>query len=128
MDLNTLFNAVTTAVGSHAQQQQAYGGNQPQGMDTGAVLGQLAGLFQQHANATGQQIGYDPQTQAQFGHILPASQDPYGDPADQQQGVYQQGFNGNVLPASQDPLGDPADEQMPNNANPSVLGGVFRRV
>lgn len=36
------------------------------------------------------------------GEILPASQDPYGDPADQIQGQQ-------VLPASQDPYGDPAD-------------------
>lgn len=33
------------------------------------------------------------------GGVLPASQDPYGDPADQQ-----------VLPASEDPYGDPADQ------------------
>lgn len=35
------------------------------------------------------------------GDVLPASQDPYGDPADEM---------ADVLPASQDPLGDPADE------------------
>lgn len=36
------------------------------------------------------------------GQVLPASQDPYGDPADT--------YNGHqVLDASQDPLGDPAD-------------------
>lgn len=61
-----------------------------------------------------------------YGNVLPASQDPYGDPADQQgynQPVgYQNGQNGqynqydngqfgNVLPASQDPLGDPADQE-----------------
>ena len=40
------------------------------------------------------------------GGVLPASQDPYGDPADQ--GHNQAGF-GNVAPASQDPYGDPAD-------------------
>lgn len=37
------------------------------------------------------------------GEVLPASMDPYGDPADQYQGQQ-------VLPASQDPYGDPADE------------------
>jgi len=36
-----------------------------------------------------------------FSGIRPASQDPYGDPADPQQ---------TVLPASQDPYGDPADQ------------------
>jgi hypothetical protein len=35
--------------------------------------------------------------------VLPASQDPYGDPADQAAGQ-------DVLPASQDPYGDPADQ------------------
>jgi hypothetical protein len=37
------------------------------------------------------------------GQVLPASQDPYGDPADQMQGA-------DVLPASMDPMGDPADQ------------------
>lgn len=61
--------------------------------------------------------------------VLPASQDPLGDPADQEgyasnaaynNGYNQTGYNqapvdesqfGNVLPASQDPLGDPADQE-----------------
>ncbi|MBD2436412.1 translation initiation factor [Nostoc sp. FACHB-110] len=34
--------------------------------------------------------------------VSPASEDPYGDPADQ--------YSGDVTPASQDPYGDPADE------------------
>ena len=41
--------------------------------------------------------------QGQYGNVRPASQDPYGDPADQ-------GQYGNVRPASQDPYGDPADQ------------------
>ena len=40
--------------------------------------------------------------QGQFGNVRPASQDPYGDPADS-------GQFGNIRPASQDPYGDPAD-------------------
>ncbi|MBL1173686.1 hypothetical protein [Pantanalinema sp. GBBB05] len=40
-----------------------------------------------------------------FGHVRSADQDPYGDPADQ----YGGGF-GNIRPASQDPYGDPADQ------------------
>jgi hypothetical protein len=36
-------------------------------------------------------------------NTLPATQDPYGDPADQVAGQ-------DVLPASQDPYGDPADQ------------------
>ena len=42
--------------------------------------------------------------QGQYGNIRPASQDPYGDPADS-------GRHGNIRPASQDPYGDPADQQ-----------------
>ena len=46
--------------------------------------------------------------------VRPASEDPYGDPADQgmgQQASYNRpGYSeGQVLPASQDPYGDPAD-------------------
>lgn len=37
--------------------------------------------------------------------VRPASQDPYGDPADV-------GMFGNVRPASEDPYGDPADAGM----------------
>ncbi len=37
----------------------------------------------------------------QYGNASPASQDTYGDPADQY---------GDVRPASEDPYGDPADE------------------
>ena len=36
-------------------------------------------------------------------NVKPASQDPYGDPADEYRGR-------SVKPASQDPWGDPADE------------------
>lgn len=39
----------------------------------------------------------------QYGNVRPASEDPYGDPADS-------GF-GNIRPASEDPYGDPADQQ-----------------
>ncbi len=46
----------------------------------------------------------DPAYQEQFGDVRPASEDPYGDPA------YQEQF-GDVRPASEDPYGDPADQQ-----------------
>lgn len=36
-------------------------------------------------------------------NVRPASEDPYGDPADEYKGR-------NVRPASEDPYGDPADE------------------
>lgn len=38
--------------------------------------------------------------------VKPASEDPYGDPADQKGGAY-----ANAKPASEDPYGDPADQQ-----------------
>lgn len=40
----------------------------------------------------------------QYGNVRPASEDPYGDPADS-------GQYGNIRPASEDPYGDPADQQ-----------------
>jgi hypothetical protein len=41
---------------------------------------------------------------------LPASEDPYGDPADE----YIASEDSNVRPASEDPYGDPADGYMAN--------------
>jgi hypothetical protein len=56
--------------------------------------------------------------------VLPASQDPLGDPADQEEGYTNTGYNdsrfGNVRPASEDPLGDPADQEEGfNNVRPA---------
>jgi hypothetical protein len=76
MALNFLFNQVQNAISNHANQQQDTGFN------ASGLLGEVESLFTQHAATTGQQI-------------LPASQDPYGDPG------------ANILPASQDPYGDP---------------------
>jgi hypothetical protein len=45
----------------------------------------------------------DPADQDIYSNAIPASQDPYGDPADQE--------FGDVRPASEDPYGDPADEE-----------------
>lgn len=41
----------------------------------------------------------------QYGNVRPASEDPYGDPADYGQ------YGNNVRPASEDPYGDPADQR-----------------
>ncbi len=46
----------------------------------------------------------DPAEQEYYGNVRPASEDPYGDPADY-------GQYGNVRPASEDPYGDPADRR-----------------
>src|SRR5690349_13170156 len=88
MALNALFGQVLNAITNHADQQQHTG------FDPGPLLNEVQGLFTQHAVNTGQPLP----------SVLPASQDPYGDPADQMGGGY-----GNVRPASEDPLGDPAD-------------------
>ena len=49
----------------------------------------------------------------QFGDVLPASEDPYGDPADQVSYTGEDsGQFGNVRPASEDPYGDPADQDQ----------------
>ncbi len=77
MALNFLMNQVQNAISNHANQQQGSGG-----FDPSNLMNEVEGLFTQHAANTGQSI-------------LPASQDPYGDPGQ------------NILPASQDPYGDP---------------------
>jgi hypothetical protein len=50
----------------------------------------------------GDLLGQDSNKQEQS-NVRPASEDPYGDPADREQG------QSNVRPASEDPYGDPAD-------------------
>ena len=99
MDLNQLLGAVSRLVNERTGPVQE--------VDTGGFLGEVAGMFRQHADATGQQINEQ--------DILPASMDPYGDPADRGQyaGQYGDQYQGQqVLPASMDPLGDPADQEQ----------------
>ncbi len=72
------------------------------GHDPTGLIGQIEGLFGQH------------QTALENRGVLPASQDPLGDPADIGRRNYgyadppTQQYPG-VRPASEDPLGDPAD-------------------
>ena len=50
-------------------------------------------------------------------NVRPASEDPYGDPADQNQSAQNQSAqnqSGNVRPASEDRYGDPADSERGN--------------
>jgi hypothetical protein len=73
-------------------------------------------------------MGGRPQGGGRFGNVRPASEDPYGDPADQMGGAQRttwsgmgqgpaaapgKGQFGNVRPASEDPYGDPADQMRP---------------
>jgi len=111
LPLDFLFNQVTQAIQSHASPNTpgpSYNAN--------PVLGALQGAFSNFAGQHGAQFnpqpGYDngeqfQQEYGQYGNVLDASQDPYGDPADA--GTIQ-GQYGNVLDASQDPYGDPADQ------------------
>ncbi len=80
MSLADLFQQVKNAIQDHSS-------NQPNSYDPNPLVGIVESLFNQHSSSVGQP--------------LPASQDPYGDPANQ---------FGNVRPASQDPYGDPADQ------------------
>ena len=93
MDLGSLFHQVAGIFDNHTRQNDS--------VDTDGILSQVSNIFRQH--------GYDgpgyngPQAGGYNGQeVLPASQDPMGDPADQ---------NAGILPASQDPLGDPADRR-----------------
>ena len=81
--LDGLLDQVKDAISQHT-------GNQ-QGFDASKLLGHVTDLFSKHpANGAG--------------NVKPASQDPYGDPANGN-------ASRNVKPASQDPYGDPADRR-----------------
>ncbi len=108
LPLDFLFNQVTQAIQSHASPNTpgpSYNAN--------PLLGAIQGAFSNFAGQSGAQYnpqqGYDngQQFQQQYGNVMDASQDPYGDPADQNTA---QGQFGNVQSASQDPYGDPADQ------------------
>lgn len=79
--------------------------------DTHGLIGQIESLFGQHQQAQASPSGMDPyggvpNEAGRFPNVRPASEDPYGDPADQQAGQFR-----NVRPASEDPYGDPADQR-----------------
>lgn len=84
--LDGLLNQVKDAITQHTSDPKAF--------DASKLLGHVTDLFGKH-----------PQNGAN--NPKPASQDPYGDPADQQKG----GVPRNVKPASADPYGDPADSR-----------------
>jgi hypothetical protein len=64
------------------------------GSGPAGILGQIVNALGQRGKPTGK-----------AGKVRPASEDPYGDPADQAGGA------SHVKPASQDPYGDPADSK-----------------
>ena len=63
-NLDNLLDSVKNAISNHVQQ----GGHS--NFDTGGLLGKITDLFSQHSQQAGNR------------GTLPASQDPYGDPAD----------------------------------------------
>jgi len=105
--LNALLEQVKNAIFSSSTTP-----HQP-GHDPDGLIGQISGLFGQHQQQAGT-----------MQNPLPASQDPYGDPADQFPNQYSNGqrpgnrayadggpqgqFPG-LKSASEDPYGDPAD-------------------
>src|SRR5688572_18855899 len=99
MDMGNLFSTVAGWLNNETRRNE--------NVDTDGLLGKLGGIFREN--------GYDgpdytpPERGGYNGEpILPASQDPLGDPAD---ASYNNQNNQEILPASQDPLGDPADQQ-----------------
>lgn len=74
-----------------------------------ALLGDESSEEDREVRPASQDPYGDPADQFGSGNITPASQDPYGDPADQ---ASYGGQFGNVRPASEDPYGDPADEEQ----------------
>ena len=86
--LDELLDAVKGQIVDHVQQ-----GNHSN-FDTDGLIGKISDLFSRHKERAAP-------TQRD---VRPASEDPYGDPADQVRGR-------SVKPASQDPYGDPADER-----------------
>jgi hypothetical protein len=86
--LDNLLDAVKNRITQHVQD------GKHQGFDTDGLIDKISDLFGRHKQVSQSR---DP------GNVRPASEDPYGDPADQLAGR-------RVKPASQDPYGDPADE------------------
>jgi hypothetical protein len=80
--LDGLLNQVKQAITQHA------------GADSGKLLEHVTSIFDKHP------------AEPKARDVKPASEDPYGDPADQEAVARR-----DVKPASEDPYGDPADEK-----------------
>lgn len=110
MDIGSLFQQVSGLLNNQTRTNDS--------VDTDGLIGQVAGLFRGHAEQTGGQFP-EQYSQGPYDNVLPASQDPYGDPGDNTQGYQQAQYGGQsaadaqagILPASQDPYGDPADQR-----------------
>ncbi len=117
MGLGRIFESVVDAVtGRNNDEEQTATAQGDPNFDPNATYDANAG--QDVLPASQDPMG-DPADQGQYasnqygsddGSVLPASMDPMGDPADEGQNASLAG-DPNVLPASQDPYGDPADDQ-----------------
>jgi hypothetical protein len=87
-NLGSLLDAVKSTITDHSDRQKHTG------FDPSGLLNQISDLFGKHEAASKRDV-------------RPASEDPYGDPADQTNAA----GRGKVKPASEDPYGDPADEK-----------------
>ncbi|BCM93226.1 hypothetical protein IAD21_05114 [Abditibacteriota bacterium] len=123
-DPHPVLNALSGMFGQYAQQNnQQFSGYQPQqqyqnnGPGFGSMIGGLlgGGGAAGALGALGGLLGGGQQNtnQGGGGGVLDASQDPYGDPADQNDNreSYNPNAGPNVRPASEDPYGDPADQR-----------------
>lgn len=121
--LDLLFGQIAKQIQNHASPDTpgpAY--------DSNEILNVLGNIFGQHAQQDGQNFGgYDQNrdyaNDDSFGDVRPASEDPFGDPADSASQGSNSAF-GDVRPASEDPYGDPADQQGNSGSNNSAFGDV----
>jgi hypothetical protein len=91
--LDFLFNQIKDQITDHSSDRTP-----GPSYDPNSLLGNIAGIFGQHAQQSGGQ--FDP---GEYGNVQSSNQDPYGDPGAQGGG----GQFGNVQSSNQDPYGDP---------------------
>lgn len=135
MGLESLFGQVAGAIMNHSSP------NTPgPSYDANGILGQLSGLFGQHAQQSGEQFQPQPyETYANsgdYGGMQSSNQDPFGDPGLQggaaEQASYGNQAYGNVQSSNQDPFGDPglqggsAENPLSSNQDPYGDPGLQR--
>ncbi len=121
--LDLLFGQIAKQIQNHASPDTP-----GPSYDSNEILNVLGGIFGQHAQQDGRDFGgynqdHDYAHDDNYGDVAPASQDPFGDPADSGGQGSDSAF-GDVRPASEDPFGDPADQEGGSQANHSGFGDV----
>ena len=89
----SLRDRIIDAVKNQLNNRMQEGGSKSVG---GGLFGKISDMLTQRTRASNPRAN-------PMSNVRPASEDPYGDPADERLGR-------NVRPASEDPYGDPADE------------------